>query len=191
MCSLYKTVIFLTCSICLWTSFEESVSQKVERTKTIFENFIEHYLNMLSTALSGKELIRYCRMMKKELKKMEYRYTEQLAKHFKYLSKMHRDDIVEEMVKHRREYDEQLPMRQEFFETLRDAFTLQHKLQFDDYIHDLLAFGKGDLLFQTIQAQTRKLLDMIVNCVHKLGPKEPRNVEKALKLAIKEYKGIL
>lgn len=160
----------------------------VLNSEGIFERFLETYLDILSTAFTSNKLIKYCRMMRTELKKMHFTYTERLSKHFKFLSKMDRDDIVDEVAAHKRQFDEKLPKRQEFFDAIRSAFNLQHRLKFDDYLHDLLAFGKGDLLLVSIQEQTRKLLDMIIDCVHKLDLKMQRALEKTLKIAIKEHK---
>lgn len=159
----------------------------VLRSEGIFDRFLQNYLDILSTAFTGKELVRYCRMMSRELNKMEFRYTERLAKHFKRLSKKHRDEIVDEMAEYRREYDEKTPTQLEFYDAINQAFTLQHNLKFVDYIHSLLAFGKGDLLFVSIQELSRNILQMIVNCIEKMGQKELKDLEKKLKRAIKEY----
>ncbi|PZC83077.1 hypothetical protein B5X24_HaOG208550 [Helicoverpa armigera] len=184
MCFLYTYVLFFI-SITLGNSMNQN--EPAIKSEGIFESFVRNYLDNLSTAFTGKQLIKYCKMMCSELKKMEFTYTEKLAKQFRYLSKMDDDEeLLEEMAKYRREYDENMPKRQLFLQAMNEVFTLQHNLQFDDYIHEMLDLANRHIL--TIKKQTRKLLDMIVDCVDKLGDRDKRDLERKMRAAIKEYK---
>ncbi|KAF9424976.1 hypothetical protein HW555_000277 [Spodoptera exigua] len=203
MSSLYLNIIFLACSINIGTAISirgivdtKNANSPLLRLPTwkvhpeiksegIFERFVRKYLDMLSTAFTGKQLIRYCRMMSKELSGFGFKYTEQLAKHFRYLSRMYRDGIEQEMAEYRKEYDEKLTNRQIFLDAMNDIFTLQENLRFDDYIHDMVDFGNDHI--PTLVEQTRNILRMIVDCVHKLSAGEQKILEKKLVKAIKEY----
>lgn len=187
MYSLNTIVILFMCFICLSVVDESNPETIPGYSEGIFDRFLRNYLDVLSTAFTGKELKRYCSIMHKELYKMEFTYTKRLAKHFRRLSKMHRDNVVDELTQYRRDFDEKLPRQQEFFIAINGAFTLQHNLQFDDYVHALLEFGRGHLLFITIQENTRKILNMILNCIDKMGERERRDLEKIMKKAVKEY----
>lgn len=156
------------------------------RSEGIFERFLRNYLHMLSRGLTGKQLIKYCRMVSKELKKMEFTYTERLSKHYRRLSRMYREDLESEMEQYRKQLEEKLPHRQNFLQAMNEVFTLQQNLRFDDYNHDLLDFANGHKL--SMQEETRKLLnDVIVNSIDKLSNRDQRILEKKLRLAIKEY----
>lgn len=100
---------------------------------------------------------------------------------------MYRDDIKQEMAEYRKEYDEKLPKRQLFMDAMNEVFTLQHNLRFDDYIQHMVDLGNEHSNIPAIQVETRKILEMIVDCVRKLNKNDQRSLEKKLNLAIKEY----
>lgn len=192
MCSINTIVVLLTFSILLGTCLGgeewEWDSKPALNSESVFERFLERYLETLSKSLTGKALIRYCKMLSKELEKIEFSQAERLAVHFAYLSRLSRDSIADEMIRYRREFDEKLPKQEAFLTSLSEAFNAQHDVIFDDYIDDLSKYADGDLLFITIQEQTRLLLTMIVNCIRKLDRKKRRELEKEMRLAIREYK---
>lgn len=111
-----------------------------------FERFIRSLLDLLSTAFPERKLTRYCRILNRSLREFDYRATRDLAKHFRYLSRMYREDLKEEIVKYRKEYDKKLHYKTEFLHAMNQLFTLRENLLFSDYIHDLKDYGNEDKL---------------------------------------------
>uniref|UniRef100_A0A2A4JT35 Uncharacterized protein n=1 Tax=Heliothis virescens TaxID=7102 RepID=A0A2A4JT35_HELVI len=98
---------------------------------------------------------------------------------------MDSEDLMEEVARYRRDYDKKTPKRQQFLQAMDEVFTLQQNVIFVDYLNDMLDLANGHIL--AIKDQTRKLLDVIVDCMDKLGQKEERDLERKLRAAIKEY----
>lgn len=152
----------------------------------IFVRFLRNGLDLLSTTFPERKLIRYCRVVSRELDKIDYKHTKQLAKHLRYLSRMYREEIKEEMSQYRQALDKSLPFRTEFLQAMNEAFTLRDNLLFGDYVHDLKDYGNEEKLF--IAEETRKLLnDVIVGAILKLSSRGQRDLVKLMKKAVYEF----
>lgn len=164
-----------------------SVARSDVDSEGIFERFVRNYIFMLSTAFFPKDLIKYLRIVEKELRKMEFTYTEKLANKFKSVIKMDRDEALELIASYQEEYDGRSEVIQEFLEAMNEVFTMQQNQQFDDYIQDLKEYASS--LKLTIRDETRKLLnDVIVNNIDKLSEHDKRELERKLRHAIKDYR---
>lgn len=153
----------------------------------IFERFVRNYLFMLATAFVPKKLIKYLRIVEKELKKMEFTYTEKLAKQFRSVIKLDRDDALELMGTYQEEYNTRSEVIQEFLNAMNEVFTMQQNQQFDNYILDLKDYASGYKL--SMREETKKLLkDVIVNNIDKISEHDKRDLERKLRHAIKDYR---
>lgn len=157
------------------------------RGEGIFVRFLRNILDLLSTTFPERKLIRYCRVLNKELDKLEFKHTKQLAKHFRHLSRMYREVVRDTMVQYRQALNEALPFRTEFLEAMNEIFTLKENLQFSDYIYDLKDYGNEDKPF--IEDETSKLLnDVILGAIRKLSSRDQKILAKKMKNAISEFR---
>lgn len=153
----------------------------------IFVRFLRNVLDLLSITFPERKLIRYCRVVGRELDKMEYKYTKQLAKHLRYLSRMYREEIKSTMIEYRQALNRTLKYRTEFLEAMNEVFTLKENLKFSDYVYDLRDYGNEDKLL--IDEETRKLLnDVILDAITKLSSRAQRDLVKKMKNALSEFK---
>ncbi|CAK1553031.1 unnamed protein product [Leptosia nina] len=172
------------------TTYDNSLdvtNQNIARSKSIFETFLKQLVDILIADFAEKKLRRYCRILYEQLRYSEYRYGRKFAKHFKHLSRMYHDELLEELEFYRRELDKSMQHRTEFFEAINEAFTLQQEILFADYLYDLRDYGKEDKLF--IHEETRKLIkNVIIESILKLSAKSQNDIATKLRRALKEFK---
>lgn len=159
----------------------------IQQNNGIFVRFLMNSMDLLLKTFSERKLIRYCRILSRELDKMEFEYTRQLAKILRRLSRTYRDNIKEEITLYRDALDTQSRLRSEFLKAMDQVFTQKESMQFNDYVHDLKDYGNEDKLF--IHEETGKNLnDVIVGSIFKLSARDQTDLRKKMKKAIREFK---
>lgn len=151
----------------------------------IFEMFLRRLAGVLATEFSEEKLRNYCKILHKSIEKLNYKYAKQLAKHVKRLSKTHRNEISNEIIKYVNKLQNPLLNRIEFLKRMDEVFSQQHNSRFQDYIKDLYDYGNDNKLI--IDTETKKIVNLIVESVKKRSMSDQNEIEQALKDAIKEY----
>lgn len=160
------------------------------RNEGIFERFIKQALDVLISDVKRKKLQRYCRYLHRELRTLDYKYTEKLSEIFRELSKDDYQDIQNQLHHYRQEIDKPLPHRIEFFKAINDVFNLQHNILFEDYLYELRNYGTDDRLAEDLQQLNNKIIrGVILNNILKLNYKDQRELERKLRRAVREYRG--
>lgn len=159
----------------------------IARSNEIFETFLEQLLDVLTAQeFLGKKLKKYFKILYKELRYSDYRISRKFGKHCKYLYHEYNDDLLKELEFYRRELSKKTKPRVEFFSAINEAFTLQQKVLFNDYLYDLRDYGTDDKL--NIRYETNKLINyVIIESILKLSAKSQNDIVWKLRKALKEF----
>lgn len=155
------------------------------RTEGIFTKFVRALLDLLIKDFPEDKLDRYCRVLYRHLRQFPYSYAHTLAKLLRRLSRMYRPDIKDELRQYRKDLDQELVFRKQFLDNMNQVFNLKEAIQFNKYIAEMRRYGKGEKTF--IDEETSKMLNTIIYTVTKIARTDPRELERKLKKAIKEY----